>query len=276
MIREVLVYTYGEQLHDSTIRAAAVFAAKHNAKLTGLFVKPDVMGYSVAYGNYPLSLADTFYALQSGYCAKIKKNFERIVEQFEIASEWHQTDEYEKKPRPAFYADIIFVSQASKDSSVIFNDSNFIDHLITDTGLPIVIIPRDWSAKNFATLPVLGWKETPEAVNAVRHTLAIMRDAKDVNIVSISPPPDPDEELIEGIEISDYLNRHQITTEYFAENMNQQDHNEADALLRHVDKHGRDLIIIGGYGHSRFREIVLGGMTRRLIKESSVPVLLAH
>jgi nucleotide-binding universal stress UspA family protein len=276
MIREVLVYTFGEQLHDSAIRAAAIFAEKHNAKLTGLFVKPDVMGYSAAYATYPLGLADTFYDLQSGYCAKIKANFERIVGEFKIASEWRQTAEYAKNPRPAFYADIIFVSQPEEESSVIFDDSNFIDHLIIDTGLPTVVIPNHWSAQHFATLPLLGWKETREAVHAVRHTLAIMRDADNVNIVNIAEATDLDDGLVGGIEISDFLDRHKVTTEYFAEPMLEQDHNEADALLRHVEKHGRDLIIIGGYGHSRFREIVLGGVTRGLLKKSPVPVLLSH
>jgi nucleotide-binding universal stress UspA family protein len=276
MIREVLVYTFGDQSHDSAIQAAAAFAADHNAKLTGLFVRPDVMGYSAAYGSYPLNLAATFYDLQTDYCKNIKAHFESIVSKFDIRSEWHQTDEYEKQPRPAFYADIIFVVQPNKESSVIFNDTDFVDHLITDTGLPIVVIPSNWSAQHFAELPVLGWKETREAVSAVRHTLAIMRDAKDVDIVSITRATKLDQELVDGIEISEYLNQHQVTTNYFSERMIEQDQNEADTLLRHVENHGRDLIIIGGYGHSRYREIVLGGMTRALIKKSPVPILLSH
>jgi nucleotide-binding universal stress UspA family protein len=276
MIKEVLVYTFGDLSHDSVIRAAAAFAAHHNARLTGLFVKPDVMAYSVAYGNYPLGLAETFYQLQASYCEKIKARFESITADYELRCQWHQTDEYEKKPRPAFYSDLIFVRQPDKESSVIFNDTDFVDHLITDTGLPTVVIPSNWSAENFAQRPVLGWKETREAVSAVRHALPIMRDAKDLDIVTITQATDYNEELIDGIEISDYLSKHEVKTKYFAERMVEQDQNEADTLLRHVENRGRDLIIIGGYGHSRFREIVLGGMTRSLIKKSPAPVLLSH
>jgi nucleotide-binding universal stress UspA family protein len=103
-----------------------------------------------------------------------------------------------------------------------------------------------------------------------------MRDAKDVDIVSITRATKLDQELVDGIEISEYLNQHRVTTNYFSERMIEQDQNEADTLLRHVENHDRDLIIIGGYGHSRFREIVLGGMTRALIKKSPVPILLSH
>jgi len=276
MIKEVLVYTFGNQSHDSAIRAAAMFSANHKARLTGLFVKPDAVTYSVSYGDYPLSLAETLYELQAGYCEKIKASFERIVGNYDIHSEWHQTDEYEKKPRPEFYSDVIFVRQPDKESSVIFNDTDFVDDLITDTGLPTVVVPNHWSAENFAQLPVLGWKETREAVSAVRHALPIMRDAIDVDIVTVTRETKPDEELVEGIEISDYLNKHKVKTRYFAERMTQADHSEAETLLRHVENRDRDLIIIGGYGHSRFREIILGGMTRSLIKKSSVPVLLSH
>ena len=276
MISRVLVYTFGDQSHDSTIKTAAAFAAQHNAELVGLFVRPDVMGYTVTYGSYPLDLAQTFYDLQAKFSEKIKTRFKKISSVYDIDTQWHETEQYEKTPRPAFYADIIFVSQPDKESSVIFNDTDFVDHLITDTGLPTVVVPRKWSAEQFAEQPVLGWSETREAVNAVRHALPLMQAAKDVDILTVTRTTNLDQELVDGIEISNYLNKHQVTTEFFAERMTAQDQNEAGTLLRHVEHRDRDLIIIGGYGHSRFREIILGGMTRQLIKKSAVPVLLAH
>lgn len=276
MINEVLVYTFGSQSHDSVIKAAASFAAQHDADLVGLYVKPDVVGYASIYGTYPLNLVETFYDLQKEFANKAKAQFEKIVRSYNIRSQWHETKEYERKPRTAFYADIAFVSQANKDSGVAFNESGFIDHLITDTGLPTIVIPSDWSADMFAQKPVLGWNETREAANAVRHALPIMRDAKEVDVVTITMKTDLDDELIEGIEISKYLTRHDIKTRYFAERMIEQDSSEADTLLRHVEDRSRDLIIIGGYGHSRLRELVLGGMTRALLTKSPVPVLLVH
>jgi hypothetical protein len=83
-------------------------------------------------------------------------------------------------------------------------------------------------------------------------------------------------EFIHGIGISEYLTEHGLTCEYYSEHMKDNDHNEYQTLIRHVSDYLGDLIIIGGYGHSRIRETVLGGMTRRLIKSSSIPVLMAH
>jgi nucleotide-binding universal stress UspA family protein len=276
MINQVLVYTFGNESHESAITAAARFAARHDAELIGLFVKPDLIGYSGVYGCYPLDLTQTYFDLQKDFSIQAKKQFDSIVSAHNVRSQWHETAEFENKPKLEFYADIIFVSQPDKQSSVISSDTSFINHLITDTGLPTVVIPKGWSAEYFAQHPVLAWKETREAVAAVRHALPIMRNADDVDIVTVSDAKDGDQDHIDGVEISNYLHMHKVKTKYFTEREIEQDHNEADTLLRHVDKHARDLIIMGGYGHSRFREIVLGGVTRALIKKSPVPILLAH
>lgn len=276
MIRKILIYTYGDQSHDNAIEAAAIFAAQHDAELTGLFVRPDMMGYATIYGSYPLNLAQSFYDQQSEFAAKLKSSFEKIVAKHDVRNQWHEIEQFERRPKPSLYADYIFVSQPDKESSVLFNDADFVDHLITDTGLPTVVIPKGWSANSFGEKPALGWVETREAVSAVRHTLSLMRKADNVDIVTVSKKPDLDEELLEGIEISEYLTEHGVITKFYAEHINEEDRNEADTILRHVNNHARDLIIVGGYGHSRFREIILGGVTRALIQKSPVPVILSH
>jgi len=276
MIRKILIYTYGDQSHDNAIEAAAIFAAQNDAELTGLFVRPDMMGYATVYGSYPLNLAQSFYDQQSEFAAKLKASFDKIVAKHDIRNQWHEIEQFERRPKPSLYADYIFVSQPDKESSVLFNDADFVDHLITDTGLPTVVIPKDWSAKTFAVKPALGWVESKEAVSAVRHTLALMRKAENVDIVTVTKKSNLDEELIEGIEISEYLTEHGVLTKFYAEHLNEGDRNEADTILRHVRNHERDLIIVGGYGHSRLREIVLGGVTRALIQKSKVPIVLSH
>ncbi|MFT6408568.1 MAG: hypothetical protein ACJAQ6_001988, partial [Arenicella sp.] len=261
MINQVLVYTFGNESHESAITAAARFAARHDAELIGLFVKPDSIGYSGVYGCYPLDLTQTYYDIQKGFSNQTKQQFDRIVSAHNIRGQWCETDELEKQPRLEFYADMIFVTQPDKESSAIANDTSFIDHLITDTGLPTVVIPKNWSEESFARHPIIAWQERREAVAAVRHALAIMRNADDVDIVTVTKTAELDLERIDGVEISNYLRKQKIKTKYFTERKIEQDKNEADTLLRHIEKHGRDLIIMGGYGHSRLREIVLGGVT---------------
>ena len=276
MIKKVLIYTYGDSNQDNTIRAAANFANQHGASLTGLFVRPDFMSYSTIYGEYPLNLAQSYFDLQRDYAANVKVSFNKIVDQVDCPAEWHEIDEYDRKPNPALYADFIFVTQPSRESSVIFNDCDFIDHLIVQTGLPTVVIPTGWQAHKFGTRPLLGWNESKESVGAVRHTLALMREAEQVDVVTANKTGDSDADLITGIEISAYLAAHDISCKYFSVPMQPSEPNESATLLRHAQSNDCDLIIVGGYGHSRLREIVLGGVTRGLLRNSNVPITLSH
>lgn len=276
MIKRVLVYTYGDHSHDHSIRAAATFAAQHDAELIGLFVEPDVMGFTSIYGTYPLNLAQTFVDLQSDFEANIRKSFETIAAEYKLRTQWHRTAEYEKSPRPSFYADLTFIGQVAHPNEVVFDGANFIDHLITDTGLPTVVVPTNWSSKSFGQRPILAWRETREAAGAVRHALPLMRSADDLHVISAYREEHKEKELIDGVEICQYLSEHGVETEFFALSIDSHTQPEAEAICRHVKEQNRDLIIAGGYGHSRLREVILGGMTRSLLAISPVPILFSH
>lgn len=276
MIKKIVVYTYGKTNQANTIKAAANFALQHDAELTGLFVRPDIINYSAIYGEYPFELSQTYYNLQNEYAEAAEKSFSEIVDKVGCRAEWHVIDEFEQRPKPALYADFLFVSQPIKDNNVTFDYSTFVDHLIVETGLPIVIIPQDWTKEKLSVHPILAWKEGREAVSAVRLTLPLMRDSEEVDIVTALKPTDNDIELIKGIEISGYLAAHDINCKFFTTAIKDADKNETSALLRHANENGCDLIIAGGYGHSRLREIVLGGVTRGLIQQTNLPVILVH
>lgn len=276
MIRRVLVYAYGDRSHEHAMTAAAIFAKHNEAELMGLFVKPDFVNYSTVYGTYPVNLAQAFFDTQKEYAAAAQATFEKIAKSVGCRTQWHVVDQYEKKPTPTAYTDFIFVSQPKRDTNVIFSDLDFIDHAITSTGLPTLIIPDSWAADSFARKPILAWKESREAISAVRFALPLMRSADDLNIVTVTDRGNSDEELVQGIEISEYLTEHEVRSKFFCEHMNDDEARESQTLIRHAQEHQRDLIIAGGYSHSRFREVIMGGVTRELIKSSPIPLLLAH
>ena len=276
MIRKILVYTYGDHAHDHTIEAAAKFAKQNDAELTGLFVKPDIMALSGVYGAYPVDLSQQLKEIQNNFAEKNKKLFEQITDKYQCRSQWHEVSEYQEQPNSAFYTDYIFVSQPKADGQAIFNDSHFINRIISETGLPVVLIPENWSANALASTPLFGWKESREAIAAFHHTESIMSAAKMVDVVEVNKPGNADTELVHGIEICDFLSAHEIKCEYFSETKLDGEQRESQALLRHQKKSANDAIIIGAYSHSRLREIILGGMTRDLIRNSPVPLILAH
>lgn len=275
MIKQVLVYTYGKEPHENTFRAAARFAKQHGATLTGVFVRADLMVYSTVYGNYPLDLATTFYAHQDDYCDTAKTAFETLAAKEGCEHDWYIIGEHEQQITPAFYADAIFVSQPSDNTSITFDDVYFVDRLVVETGLPLVIVPTHWSGETFAAKPVLGWKESKEAAAAVRHTLPLLRAAEHVAVVSASLAGKTDH-TASSVEIGKYLRRHNIACDCVLYDMLDKERNEGESLLRFAQTKDRDAIIIGAYGHSRLRETVLGGVTKTLLRDSNVPLIVAH
>ncbi len=276
MIKRALVYAYGNVDHDNTYRAAADFALRHDCELTGVFVTHDYMNYASVYGPGPINLAQHYYEMQKEFATAAKERFIEITNKIGCNAQWHNLSELEAQSKPSMYTDISFVSQPKVEKSLIFNDTDFVDNLVIDTGMPVIVIPEAWTQDTFGDRPLLGWKECREAASATRHALSIMRAAKMVDIVTVAAKINDKEDLTAGIQISAYLTVHGVECNFQSKIKADDDPNEANTLHRHALVNGCDLIIIGGYGHSRLREIILGGVTRSLIRNSKVPVLLAH
>ncbi|WJY22189.1 universal stress protein [Fontisubflavum oceani] len=121
---------------------------------------------------------------------------------------------------------------------------------------------------------VIAWNESAEALSAVRAALPILKTAKLVNILIIDPQRHAAEVADPGAELCQMLNRHgcQVEVSIVAQTLPR----VSDVINRHVQDQNADFLVMGAYGHSRFREAILGGATRNLLENAIVPVLMAH
>jgi nucleotide-binding universal stress UspA family protein len=121
---------------------------------------------------------------------------------------------------------------------------------------------------------VIGWNESAEAIRAVRAAMPLLQKADAVHVAIIDPPETGPERSDPGGALAVYLSRHGVRCDIQV--MTRQGLKVSERLSQHVTETGSDLLVMGGYGHSRFREAVLGGATREMLQSSSVPVLMAH
>ena len=121
---------------------------------------------------------------------------------------------------------------------------------------------------------VVAWNESNEALRAVRAALPVLKSAKAVHVVVIDPPAHGPNRSDPGGMLSQFLARHGVKTEI--EVLSKTLPRISDVLLRHVGDVNADLVVMGAYGHSRFREAILGGATRNMLEQAKVPVLMAH
>jgi len=120
---------------------------------------------------------------------------------------------------------------------------------------------------------LVAWNGSREATRAVHDALPLLRRAEKVTVLSIDPDEDAEPRL-PGADVSLHLARHGVTAQ--AATIAGTDVAVGDLLLSYAADHDIDLIVMGAYGHTRLREVVLGGATRTLLRHMTVPVLMSH
>ena len=139
---------------------------------------------------------------------------------------------------------------------------------------PVMVVP-DGSAPVVAPKRMaLAWNGSAEALRAVRAAIPLLAGAEVVHVVLVDPPRSGPERSDPGGMLARYLARHGVRVEIDV--LAKTESRVSDVLLRHVRETGSEMIVMGAYGHSRFREAILGGATRNMLEQAEVPVLMAH
>ncbi len=153
------------------------------------------------------------------------------------------------------------------------------DEIITeaalfDGGAPVLILPDPGAELPDFSKIVLAWNQSDEALAATRAALPLLKMADTVNVVVVDPPSHGLERSDPGGLLSQMLVRHQVAVDIsvIARTLPR----ISDMLRRHAQDQAADLLVIGAYSHSRLRQAILGGTTRNLLEETSIPVFLAR
>jgi nucleotide-binding universal stress UspA family protein len=170
-------------------------------------------------------------------------------------------------------SDLIVVGQTDRDHAPDGLAFDFPQQVILSAGPPVLVVPYAGAFASVGRDVLVAWKGTRESANALRHALPLLCGAERVTLVEVAQPA-------EGTAVDDpflparhWLESHDIAVRAHRE-IGLAD--VGDQLLSRAAAIGVDLIVCGGYGHSRLREWVLGGVTRHLLEHMTVPVLFSH
>jgi nucleotide-binding universal stress UspA family protein len=172
-------------------------------------------------------------------------------------------------------SDIVVVGQPkSGDIDPLF-DGELVTTVMLSAGRPTLIVPHIGARPTLGENVLIAWDGGREAARAIADALPILVRARQVVITSINEDPDrPAVNAQAQSRLAAYLRRHGVEPQ-----VKQYDGRRADvseALLSRAADLGTDLIVMGGYGHPRLREMVLGGATRSMLRTMTVPVLMSH
>jgi nucleotide-binding universal stress UspA family protein len=171
----------------------------------------------------------------------------------------------------ARHHDVTIFGQPDLDKSSA--DELLIEAALFESGRPILLVPFIHKGPIKLDRISVCWNGSANAARAVHDAMPLLKRAKNVEVVCILEKRDTNQEL-QGAEIAEYLARHDLKVD--VKSLVSPDLSAADTMLSHIADNDVDLLVMGGYGHSRLREFVLGGMTRDILKSMTVPVLMSH
>lgn len=166
-------------------------------------------------------------------------------------------------------ADLVVYARDPADAG--FPDRSLAEHTLLGARRPILIAPSQPLATIGERIAILWDGGTPAAA-AFIAALPLMREAKEVEVITMSS----DDELAPGLldDLSDALAIRGLSAATRV--VDHASSSDGARLLAAATENGCDLIVMGGYGHSRLRQLVFGGVTRHVLRNVTVPVLMAH
>jgi nucleotide-binding universal stress UspA family protein len=175
--------------------------------------------------------------------------------------------------RAARYADLTLIAPAADGDDPM--QTWVMDGALFESGRPVLLLPAGATGFPAAEKVIIAWDASIEASKAVRDALGLMKAAYAVHAVLIDPVPSFEGHGPEpGADLATYLARHGI--DVTVHRLPRQGREVADILNQTADDLGADLIVMGGFGHSRLRQRIFGGTTTTMIRKARLPVLMAH
>ncbi|HEY8580480.1 MAG TPA: universal stress protein [Beijerinckiaceae bacterium] len=170
----------------------------------------------------------------------------------------------------ARHFDLAIVGQ--DDLGGVGDEGGLIVALLMGSGRPVFVVPYIHRGPAKLDHAMVAWDGGLVAARALAGAMPLLQGAQRVEVVTMAPRDLPPEEL-PGFNITRHLSRHGVKAELrqipAADDV-------GAALLSHASDTGADYLVMGGYGHSRFREFMLGGATRSVLSSMTLPVLMAH
>lgn len=276
-LKDILVIVDNSKACAARLDVAVQLAQDHDAHLIGLFVRstPHVPQFVMTQLGPEVAEVQKRWAAEAAEQAKTL--FERHTQG--LRTEWRDVKGMllDQCSLHAKYADLVVAGQFDTDGDMAEGQGELLDRLVLDAGRPVLVVPYAGKFKKVGERVMVAWNATREATRAVNDALPLLQRAKEVDVVSVNPHGGHGRGghgEMPSADICLHLARHDVKAT--AEHIEAHDMDVGSALLSRAVDESIDLLVMGAYGRSRLRELVLGGATRHLLRHMTVPVLMSH
>lgn len=253
---------------------AAAMAKHCGAHLTGLFTTPRL---PLAYHYIPTAVIQEHAANAKMVASTARQLFDAAIGRHGVGGEWIEVQggSLEAIQLHARTADLLLVGQPATTSDPILGQEYGAELLRHDVALglgrPIMVLPAGALPGQIGQRILIGWNASREASRAVHDALPLLQTAKMVTVLCVGTGQDYG---LHGERLVKHLGRHGIAAELILRPGSDADAGEI--LLAEAERLATDLIVMGAYGHVRWREVVFGGATEMMLEMARLPVLFSH
>ena len=263
----------------AAVDIAAIFDAKISALSCAILQRVPKSLLSAVTGEVPTLVAQERRKITSG-AQQLLHMFSELAGQRGVLGQalYRQCTPSEVPALLAGYARLSDLTVVPMPEGGYFDqlDSHwYLEAALFDSGRPVLVLPYGYHSPGtgaFGTV-VVAWDNTRAAARALVDAMPILRLARSVRIVTVT-----NEKIIplepSPLEVVPYLAAHDIRVAYDAVDADGRD--AATAVIDYLQAHSGDLLVMGGYGHSRLSEVILGGATRHMLTHLLVPIFMAH
>lgn len=276
--KDLLVYLDSHPSARQRVDLACGLAVRYQAHLTGLYVVAPLVTPSYFDAHLPETVNETQQQRQKHLAATAQRLFHERTAAAGLAdrAEWRDAEGVAPDivSLHGRYADLIVVGQ--RDPQHVYESPSLLpQELIFGCGRPVLTVPFSGRFDLPGKHVLVGWNASREAARALADALPFLLPAQRITLLAVNPGKGAGTAGDAPAEdIARHLARHGIRAE--ALHVVDTEAETGEILLDHVDRLGCDLVVMGAYGHSRLRSLILGSLTTFVLGRMSIPVLMSH
>jgi nucleotide-binding universal stress UspA family protein len=275
--KTILVHCDANPKIAQRLAIAVDLAKRQGAHLVGVHIQEPFNAPEMfeAGGAMDQVLA-AFEATAKADLATAKQAFLKAVKGSELSAEWRSEEGFAdvRLPVHARYADLVVLGQVDPDSPY-FAPRDLPETMALSAGRPVLVVPHVGAPAGPAKTVMLCWNASRESARAASDALPLLSAAERVIVLCVDPRSSSDGHGAEpGADVAAWLSRHGVKVTVQRDVA--ADSDVGNVILSRAADLDVDLIVMGLYGHSRLREMVLGGASRTLLASMTVPVVVAH
>ena len=279
MLKTILVHVDGGPCQESRLRAATLLAAEHGAHLVGNAATGlSMASFAVLNGSMAMPVSNREFQDLRDAVAVTLDDFVDQAERLGIhGAEARMVEDADRDGLllQARYADLVVVSQDNGHGrSRATTERGLPQYLALHGARPVLVVPDSYHGKPIPGDVLVGWDGSMPAQRAINAALPLLAHAGTVHLALVNPDLQSGLHGDEpGADMAHYLARHGLKVDVAVEHTRAA---EGEALMDMARDCRAGLMVTGAFGHSRYREWILGGVTRDVLDHAPAPLLIAH